>query len=1066
MNEALKQKELDLEVEQQKQACVQAIKMADNIISKQYLGELAQYSVAQIDPVLAKISTSVISKFFLIESISYSKEEKNIEKLSNVYNILMDSDASLVSVIISDGEKCEYYLGVRDLSGLDNCDSTQVNNECEALYHAFLGNFPGSRLKLIDSSSAILERAFQNEYHIENCVASVSGIASLKSDGQTGFIQGIENLMDSMRGQRFSVIFISDAVKKERLYNVRSGYENMYTTLSPFSTTDINISYNENESFGENITKGFTKGLTESLSQSQGLSSGLSIGSSSGINQKRNIVSSTFVNFFGGNTGANISQNITQNINQTQQETKQKARQETENDSSSHTTSNSIGYSKAMQTHLENKTVSNLLSKIDERLKQIKLCEDLGAWECAAYFIAEDSVTAMSAANAYRALMRGKKSSLEPSYINVWTDDCGESCKKITTYLKRLTHPRFVLPLKKEAGEKTELNEILVFPGSLISGNELPIQIGLPQRPLQGLPVMEFAAFGRDIITYKDSNMGERIRLGKVYHMGACSDANVDIQLNSLTMHTFVTGSTGSGKSNTIYNILNRLRKEKIKFLVIEPAKGEYKNVFGGYEDVNVFGTNINVTQLLTINPFQFPSNIQVLSHIEKLMEIFNACWSMYAAMSSFLKQALIKSYEQKGWDMEESINYSGSGYPSFHELLEALTELVEKSAFSQEVKSNYTGALVERVKDLTVGVSNTLFSGKDIGEDILFGQNCIIDISQDLSTETKSLVMGFLIIRMDEYLNSKKSTKVNLPLRHVTVLEEAHNLLRKTSFAQSQENTNMQGKSVEMISNAIAQLRSMGEGFIIVDQAPKELDESVIRNTNTKIIHRIPFEEDYRIVGKSVNISETQLIEIPRLKDGVAVVFQNNWLQPVLCQFPLYDKYMLLQYQKPISIKQQKRIHLGAIVQLLLAEKCGLSFEGIRDYTTEYIESIIEYIRKEKLNYSNEIIKVLREYSLDKKMSLWQENSIIGEIITSFFEITSLLEKISVAETMSEMVDKLLSEVRKTLELNGNRMVERTVGQYLLATLSEKDKKYMPVVSAYIEYVQVLENNKRRGKE
>jgi len=60
MNEALKQKELDLEVEQQKQACVQAIKMADNIISKQYLGELAQYSVAQIDPVLAKISTSVI----------------------------------------------------------------------------------------------------------------------------------------------------------------------------------------------------------------------------------------------------------------------------------------------------------------------------------------------------------------------------------------------------------------------------------------------------------------------------------------------------------------------------------------------------------------------------------------------------------------------------------------------------------------------------------------------------------------------------------------------------------------------------------------------------------------------------------------------------------------------------------------------------------------------------------------------------------------------------------------------------------------------------------------------
>lgn len=75
----------------------------------------------------------------------------------------------------------------------------------------------------------------------------------------------------------------------------------------------------------------------------------------------------------------------------------------------------------------------------------------------------------------------------------------------------------------------------------------------------------------------------------------------------------------------------------------------------------------------------------------------------------------------------------------------------------------------------------------------------------------------------------------MNTELRHITVLKEAHNILRRTSFEQSSEGSNLTGKSVEMISNAIAEMRTYGEGFIIVDQAPGLLDMSAIRNTNTK---------------------------------------------------------------------------------------------------------------------------------------------------------------------------------------------------------------------------------------
>ncbi len=130
----------------------------------------------------------------------------------------------------------------------------------------------------------------------------------------------------------------------------------------------------------------------------------------------------------------------------------------------------------------------------------------------------------------------------------------------------------------------------------------------------------------------------------------------------------------------------------------------------------------------------------------------------------------------------------------------------------------------------------------------------------------------------------------INSVLKHVTVLEEAHHLLRRTSSEQSQESSNLQGKSVEMLANAIAELRTYGEGFLIADQSPGLMDLSVIRNTNTKIIMRLPDENDRQLVGKAASLNEEQIKEISRLPKGVAAVSQNDWLEPVLCKMERYD--------------------------------------------------------------------------------------------------------------------------------------------------------------------------------
>ena len=119
--------------------------------------------------------------------------------------------------------------------------------------------------------------------------------------------------------------------------------------------------------------------------------------------------------------------------------------------------------------------------------------------------------------------------------------------------------------------------------------------------------------------------------------------------------------------------------------------------------------------------------------------------------------------------------------------------------------------------------------------------------------------------------------------MRHVTILEEAHNLLKRTSTEQGQESANLQGKSVEMISNSIAEMRTYGEGFVIIDQSPSAVDISAIKNTNTKIVMRVPEEADCEAIGRSIGLKEEQITELSKLDKGVAVVFQNGWLEPVL---------------------------------------------------------------------------------------------------------------------------------------------------------------------------------------
>ena len=593
-----------------------------------------------------------------------------------------------------------------------------------------------------------------------------------------------------------------------------------------------------------------------------------------------------------------------------------------------------IGKNEGITQTFTNFNIKHALKLLENQMKRLDQSTALGMWDFAAYILSEDYDVANNVAHSYLALTLGEESYMSKSAISVWKGNVKEEkdiAKEIAGYIRQLRHPVFALNSELIKEDRAyNVYPSIVTATTTLSGKELAYSLNFPQKSIAGLPVLECAEFGRNVVTFNAADDKSGLELGHIFHMNHEENNSVLLEKNSLTSHTFITGSTGSGKSNTVYRILSQARKNGAKFLVIEPAKGEYKNVFGMRKDVSVYGTNPDISPLLRINPFSFPKGIHVLEHLDRLVEIFNVCWPMYAAMPAVLKNAVEKSYEECGWNLTESENIYGDNlYPQFSDVARNVKSIIDSSEYDTENKGAYKGSLLTRLHSLTNGINGHIFTNDELSMEELFDENVIADLSRVGSSETKSLIMGMLVLKLQEYRMTQG--EMNAPLRHITVLEEAHNLLKRTSTEQVSETANLLGKSVEMIANAIAEMRTYGEGFIIADQSPGLLDMAAIRNTNTKIIMRLPDITDRELVGKAANLNENQIIELAKLPCGVAAVYLNEWVQPVLCKVERYDiPDTSYEYHREKIAKTELKADDMVLIAQLLSNGTRMSREAV----------------------------------------------------------------------------------------------------------------------------------------
>lgn len=897
-------------------------------------------------------------RFMNITKWIVDPNEDSLEKLVNVYDVLSDEECNIALVFNRTSASTEVFLAVVNS---DNArDNIDADNFSRRMSDALRGNFPGSEVGPANRGPI---PCLDNRR--SSSVAAVSNIPAEKNEKfVTQTIEKVlDGIAPGRPSEDYTIVLLATPIhdiesRKLRLAELQS-------LLTPYASWTTNYTYHQNDSIGSSATIGINAGVsagrqvgsdqavaqnyneTDSTNESTSESSNESVTDSSTSTESitdtvadgRNESSSGSVNLVvsashsessshststatgtSSSTGKAISNSLGKAVTSGVGKAVSKGASVTSGVSQavnlganfggsfarSSTITATIGADEGITQTFKNYSIQHALEILELQMKRYDLASALGMWDFCAYVLSEDHNVANNVAHTYLALTQGKESYMSQAAVNLWRGDLGEQsadAAAICSYLRDLRHPAFALsPALLNQHPSFSVYPATVDATTALSGKELAYSLNFPKKSVPGLPVIECASFGRNVSTFDGTQPQLGLCIGKVFHMHREERIRTFLSKDSLASHTFVTGSTGAGKTNTVCRILDQALDQQINFLVIEPAKGEYKDVYGGREDVNVFGTNPEFTPLLHINPFSFPSGIHVLEHLDRLVEIFNVCWPMYAAMPAVLKDAVARSYEDCGWDLAASDNpYGADLFPCFADVARNVREILDSSEYDAENKGAYKGSLLTRLNSLTNGLNGMMLSSNEVDASVLFDANTVIDLSRIGSAETKSLLMGLLVLKLQEHRMAEKKG-MNQPLRHLTVLEEAHNLLKRSSSSQGSESGDLTGKSVEMISNAIAEMRTYGEGFIIADQAPGLLDMAAIRNTNTKIIHRLPDLSDRELAGRAANLNDQQIVELARLPKGVAAIYQNDWVEPVLCKIAKAEEGERFTYNRPIE--------------------------------------------------------------------------------------------------------------------------------------------------------------------
>ncbi|TCC18977.1 ATP-binding protein [Kribbella speibonae] len=396
-----------------------------------------------------------------------------------------------------------------------------------------------------------------------------------------------------------------------------------------------------------------------------------------------------------------------------------------------------------------------------------------------------------------------------------------------------------------------------------------------PVREIAGVRVVEQVRFDLTPETPADG-----IPLGDVIDASGRAVGTMTVSQDTLNRHAFVAGATGSGKSQTIRHLLEGLTAAAVPWLVIEPAKAEYAGMAGRLgPDSSVAVVRLGDPDAipLSLNPLEPEAGFPLQTHLDLVRALFLAAFEANEPFPQVLSQALTRCYTSYGWDL--ALSTGGPQYPTLADLQLTARQVVDDIGYGAELAADVRGFVDVRLTSLLLGTPGRFLGGGhplDVAD--LLSRNVVLELEDVGDDQDKAFCMGVVLIRLIEHLRVRRGPSSTL--QHVTVVEEAHRLLKASTDGTA-------GHAVEMFAGLLAEIRAYGEGLVVAEQIPAKVIPDVVKNSALKILHRLPAADDRETVGATMNLDTPQSRAIVTLPPGQAATFTDGMDRPILLKFP-----------------------------------------------------------------------------------------------------------------------------------------------------------------------------------
>lgn len=772
-----------------------------------------------------------------------------ISRWQGVLSVLHTWGYRLVFLLQRVNGETNIYLGTCSPSqGISSRDAIEQVKEAAS------ANMPGIGLEPINDLAAITK--IQKKLSSHSIIGAVTGIPSLREDSDKGFLQTLDNLafgirdMDGME-KDYSMVVIADPVNDITIADTISKIRTLGSNIH------INVSRNvsEAESRSENKTKGAMAGTILGL-----LSTALMEGVTGGAAGSGGVIA-----------GMNIGNGIAGSLGLMKQV--------------------SLNFTKNVTSEYLDKFAKYAEELTEKHIERLKKGRNLGFWNVGIYVLGNTKKDVTTVVGMLRSVYSGKDSYIEPIRVQILNDK--------SNALDIVKNNLDLIPLicDNNANLNTEwhiFGKMYQYISTPLNTEELSIATSLPRRDVPGLRFVKTAV---RFANNPAETTGDTITLGNVVDSGIVQNNKYKISIDALVRHGIVSGSTGSGKSTTCKTIISEVLKRNIPVLIIEPAKDEYvrwalemnKSLPEG-KKFNIYMPGVESFEnervsRLCLNPFQPAAvkgaPIDMITRSEQLTAILNLSLPVSDVLPVLIDETLYAYLNKEiGSEFLNGEMKQRNDYPKIDGLSSMAREILRSRNYEDKVQENIGASLETRFNYLCRGTRGKVLNViRSTDFDDLFSKPTIINVSRIANVKDKALIMSLLMLSLYEYRMSKYQYDKNYrkkaqdnKLLHMTVVEEAHNLLMKP-VADTGNSGNPQQAAADLFSNILSEIRGYGQGILIVDQIPTRLISDAIKNTNYKIVHRLTSPDDCEVMAAGLALRSDQKSIIPALEIGNAII-------------------------------------------------------------------------------------------------------------------------------------------------------------------------------------------------